>query len=199
MTPTFRFSDRRNRLVCFVKDAHATLTIDGLPQLRKYTDDPYHIHPIEVANLYNQYVCDDLGIEIALCHDLVEDTLVTPTWLGQVLEAFGYEELEAAEIVSGVVDLTDVYTKENHPDLNRRKRKKAEAERLSNISFRSQSIKYCDNICNGDSIEANDPDFAKVYFMEMRENLKTMNKGDERLYNRICGLVGSFFAKQQTA
>ena len=193
--PTINFYKypERLRLLHFVEVAHKYLTSDGEPQVRKYTGEPYHYHPIEVANLYYEFCDDGFGIEIALCHDLIEDTIVTEQFLYEALLAFGYIESVADAIVIGVVELTDVFTKENYPELNRKARKAGERERQARISELSQTIKYCDNINNAYSIVVRDEGFAKVYMAEIRENLKTMNKGNETLYSTINRIVEDYF------
>lgn len=191
----FPLSNERIRFLKFVEDAHRHLTIDGKPQLRKYTKEPYHLHPIAVANLLMDYGYSGIMIDIALGHDLFEDTLVTPEWLEHVLFKFGYKLNFIDIILQGIGDLTDFYTKDEYPNLNRAQRKIKESKRLSEITPLMQTIKYCDNIDNAKSIEERDPDFAKTYFKEMRENLKTMNNGDERLYKRINEIVNQYFLK----
>ena len=130
-----------------------------LYQLRKYTDDPYIIHPVAVANMVNA----------ALLHDVLEDTSVTHAELRAFLFQ-NFVAVDASDILNLVVELTDVFTKEDFPDLNRKARKTLEANRLGNVSDRAKQIKLMDIEHNSKSIMEHDPKFAKV-FLEEKEVL----------------------------
>ena len=69
--------------------------------------------------------------------------------------------------------LTDYYTKEVYPDLNRKKRKELEVLRMQNISPLAQNIKCCDIIDNSESILKHDAEFSKVYIPEKIAMLKS--------------------------
>lgn len=84
-------------------------------------------HLKAVANMADEKC--RFGYEIGLCHDLFEDTDCTEIELRQALDRFGYSYAEQFIIVSGVVDLTDIYTPELFPQLNRAKRKEARSEK----------------------------------------------------------------------
>jgi (p)ppGpp synthase/HD superfamily hydrolase len=151
-------------------------------QVRKYTGEPYHFHLRNVADM-----ADDkcrMGYEIGLCHDLLEDTQCTPTELVNALIRFKYSPDEVSVICSAVNELTDVYTHEDFPQLNRAKRKKAEAERLHKISYEAQTVKYCDLIDNTSSIVQHDKHFAKVFLNEASTILGGMNKGNPVMFLR---------------
>ena len=45
-----------------------------IDQRRKYTDEPYIVHPIAVADIVEQYGGSENQIAAALLHDVVEDT-----------------------------------------------------------------------------------------------------------------------------
>jgi hypothetical protein len=83
----------------------------------------------------------------------------------------------AEDVLSLVVELTDVYTKESFPDLNRKGRKTLEAMRLARVSSRAKRIKVADIEHNSKSIEMYDPKFAKVFLEEKKELLKYMEIG----------------------
>lgn len=168
-------SERQNHLKAFVGLHH-------YPQKRKYTGEPYTVHLVSVAEMADKYGLE-FGYEIGLCHDLLEDTQCTGGSLKEALIRFGYNRIEASLIASGVIDLTDAYTKEHSPSMNRSERKKRECERMSKIPANSQSIKYCDLIDNTKSILEHDPSFAKVYLKEKFDLLQVMDKGDNDLFN----------------
>lgn len=157
-------------------------------QMRKYAHERYINHPVRVMNTCAEYT-DDLSILAAsLLHDVLEDTKITEQELLLFLESV-MDKQQAANTVEIVVELTDVYTKENYPQLNRRKRKELEVRRLSAVSPSAQTIKYADLIDNSDNISAHDPDFALVFLKEGKNLLEAMNKGNANLYARTLQVV----------
>ena len=170
-----KLTAKQKLLFEFVKIKHGN-------QERKYTGEPYWTHPLEVAKMVEPNL-----IEVALCHDLLEDTDCDAPELLRELLSLSYEPNRAIEILQGVVDLTDVFIKEKFPKLNRKARKELEAERLGTISSNSQTVKYADLIDNTESIMTHDPKFGKTYLKEKRAMLELMNKGDSRMYG-ICKL-----------
>lgn len=135
-------------------------------QVRKYTGNPYfNEHCVAVAARVKARGGDDDMIVAALLHDTVEDTDVT---LDEVEREFGIA-------VASLVDaLTDRYTHEAYPELNRAKRKKLEAERMATVSDAAKEIKLCDMMDNTESIVSHDPGFAKVYLREKAYLLECM-------------------------
>jgi len=174
---------RQNNLLAFVGLHH-------YPQKRKYTGEPYTVHLIAVAEMADKYKLK-LGYEIGLTHDLFEDTACTNTELREALIRFGYSLEEANYICLGVLCLTDNYTTLAYPNLNRKKRKQFEVERMATIFHYYQSIKYCDLIDNTKSIVEHDQAFAKVYLEEKRQLLEVMNKGNKILYKKALSQIPS--------
>jgi len=173
-------TDRQEKLLEFVKEQHGE-------QVRKYTGEPYWHHLVSVAQIVSKYEPD--GIEIALCHDLFEDTKCTKTCLYEHLTENGYKHSEAIIIRNCVVDLTDVFTTENYPKLNREERKKREAERLGTIYELSQSVKYADLTDNTSSIVKHDKGFAKKYLQEKIRILDQMRNGNINLLIDCCHIL----------
>lgn len=171
---------RQKVLLEFVKREHGD-------QKRKYTGAPYWTHVYSVAERVSELVPE--GIEIALCHDLLEDTACTYERLHGFLSANGYNQAEASQVTDGVVELTDVFVKENYPEWNRKTRKKKEAERLSRIGPLSQSVKYADLIDNSLSIVEHSSSFAKTYLLEKVEILDGMRLGNIHLLIEACALL----------
>jgi hypothetical protein len=95
----------------------------------------------------------------------------------------------ARDIVNLVIELTDVYTKENFPEMNRKARKEMEAKRLGEVSSRAQTIKYADLLDNGEDIMKNDPSFGRVYLREKKAILSYMTNGDRYLYNKCLSQI----------
>lgn len=140
-------------------------------QIRKYTGEPYIVHPIEVMMLVKNHVEDHTTdmLVAALLHDVVEDT---PATLAEVTNLFGWG------VGLLVADLTDMYTHEAFPHENRAFRKVRETARLSVTSPAVQTIKYADIISNVRDIEKHDPKFAAVFVGERANLLQNMQNGD---------------------
>lgn len=171
-----KLTNRQRSLFEFVKDYHGD-------QIRKYTGASYWTHLWDVAEIISHYPNVEMGIEIALCHDLIEDTKCTSKILDEFLLANGYTVWrERMIIIRDVSHLTDEYTHEAYPELNRERRKNLEAKRLSHIPANAQSVKYADIIDNTSSIVKYDPGFAKVYLSEIGKKIYQMNKGEKELY-----------------
>lgn len=176
-------TNRQHTLFKFVQQQHKG-------QIRKYTNKPYHTHLASVAYIVSQHTTpESLSIEIALCHDLLEDTKCTDTLLKQKLIEFGYTQEETLQILITVIELTDVYTKEAFPSLNRKARKQLEAHRLHSISPLGQTVKYADLLDNTESIVLHDKGFAEVYLKEKRFILSGMTDGDNELYQLIINQI----------
>lgn len=124
-------------------------------QERKYTGEPYIVHPIKVAQLVARFRGPPQAQAAALLHDTVEDTDLTIADINLALR-----EPTVADMVW---DLTD----QCHEG-NRATRKRNEAIRLSKCNMTVQGIKLCDMISNTRTIVEHDPDFARVYLVEMQ-------------------------------
>lgn len=158
------------------------VTLKHDQQKRKYTNEPYVTHVRAVADMADGKC--PYGWEIGMCHDLFEDTDCTRQELGQALIRFGYSGSEAELICECVDDLTDKFTSEAYPQLNRLARKRLEAERLFLVAQASQTVKYCDLILNTASIIEYDPGFAVKYLDEKEYILSGMNQGNKLMYRR---------------
>ena len=172
--------ERIQKLIEFVKYYHRG-------QKRKYTNEPYYVHLENVGLMACEYIF--LGMEVGLCHDLLEDTNCTPKELAMFLLSIGYGSYETDRIVSMVIELTDVYTNKIYPEYNRKVRKELERKRLSEISEYSQTVKYCDIIDNCKTIFKYDPNFSKIYLKEKQELLLVMNKGDKDLLEEVYEII----------
>jgi (p)ppGpp synthase/HD superfamily hydrolase len=131
-------------------------------QRRKYTGEPYWHHLRNVAELVAEVTDDEEMIAAAWLHDTLEDTAVD---YSTIRSGFGQR------VAQLVLELTDEYTHEKYPGMNRASRKKAEAERLSKISADARTIKLADIKDNTRDIVERDPGFAKIYLAEKRDIL----------------------------
>lgn len=173
---------RQEKLFEFVKKQHGN-------QVRKYTGEPYYNHLYSVASIVSEYEIKQGVIEIALCHDLFEDTGCHFHQLSRVLYSIGYSPEVVRFIIRGVFALTDQYVTEKYPHLNRERRKTLEAKRLGGIDPIYQSIKYADLIDNTSSIVERDAKFAVHYLREKKEILSIMTYGNPMLHSlasEIC-------------
>lgn len=159
-------------------------------QVRKYTGEPYWQHLLNVADTVSTANNSVWTICVALCHDLIEDTDCSMDMLKAKLKELGFSRLGIRFICSGVYRLTDYFTKERFPELNRSERKVLEARRLSGIEYFYQTIKYADLIDNTSSIVSHDPKFAEVYLAEKRFILSGMRAGNKELLEQCEKLVG---------
>lgn len=137
--------------------AYATKAHEG--QVRKYTGEPYIVHPIDVLCILREYApasqTTDEIYAAALLHDVVEDTPVTEQ---EIRNEFG----------DVVADYVRGMTKLELPEHNRAKRKFLEAQRLADCPSAVQTIKCADLLSNMKSIVEHDPKFAKVFMAETR-------------------------------
>tara|TARA_Y200000002_G_C22562175_1_gene612973 strand:- start:366 stop:869 length:504 start_codon:yes stop_codon:yes gene_type:complete len=139
------------------------------PQKRKYSGDPYIVHPIEVSEIVKSVPHTNAMVAAAILHDVIEDTEAT---YDDIVVNFG-------TLVADLVDeLTDVSKPE---DGNRAVRKAIDRAHLAKASADAQTIKLADVISNTKDIKANDPKFAKVYIPEMKALLEVLDKGDASL------------------
>lgn len=160
-------------------------------QVRKYTGDPYIVHPKRVAMIVAEHV-KNYSTELfcaALLHDTVEDTNVTLTFLAAHFPV---------EVVRLVEDVTNVYPsgtqKLLNPDtglrvnLTRKERHVLENERLAKISPDGMTLKLADIIDNTSDIP--DAEFRDLYMGEKRELLPSLKGGDPVLWDMAANQIG---------
>ena len=150
-------------------------------QTRRYSADPYIVHPMRVMEICRQHTNDLAILAAAILHDVLEDTDVRKDEMDNFLREI-MEPGQAQRTLKFVVELTDIYVKKNYPEWNRRKRKSKEADRLSTVSPEAQTIKYADIIDNSGEIASHDPDFAQLYLDEASVLLHKMTKGNKKLH-----------------
>jgi (p)ppGpp synthase/HD superfamily hydrolase len=133
------------RALMFAKAAHKG-------QNRKYTNEPYIVHPIRVAQAVMLYpiVTEDM-IAAAILHDVPEDTEFT---IEQIICLFGPE-------VGNLVD--ELTNKSKATGKPRAERKLMDRERLSKVSKKAKIIKILDRIDNLNDMYGAETDFKKLY------------------------------------
>jgi (p)ppGpp synthase/HD superfamily hydrolase len=167
-------------------DAH-----DLIGQKRKYTGEPYWVHTDAVANIVAEVGGSETMVAASHLHDIKEDVWTFNT-VGNMTLAHGIQDLIARfellplKVKQYVDDLTDVYTREAYPSMNRKARKQAECERIGKLSSEAKTIKLADLIHNTESIVTHDPDFARVYIVEKLALLPYLSEGNPALLNRAA-------------
>ena len=151
----------------------ATKQHGDINQRRKYTNEPYIVHPIAVAKTVKEYGGTPEMIAAGLLHDVVEDT---PTTLGDVYNQFG---LTVGVYLSY---LTDVAVSS---DGNRATRMNINNCHLVFAPPPVHTIKLADIYDNVQSIAKHDPKFAEVYVEEKKIQILFLKKGNTELYNKV--------------
>lgn len=166
----------------FAEAAHG-----AVGQMRPTLEDPdvpYIVHPIEVAGTVAAVEGATVDMIVAaFLHDVVEDTEIRITTIRRL---FGLT------VGDYVMDLTDNFTPQNYPHLNRERRKAMEAERLSYISPEAKTVKLADLLSNTPSIALNKPKFFPVYAPEKRYVLEHLRGGDEGLWERADEMLKGY-------
>tara|TARA_B110000208_G_scaffold170624_1_gene212329 strand:+ start:560 stop:1075 length:516 start_codon:yes stop_codon:yes gene_type:complete len=148
---------------------YATGAHAAIGQMRKYTADPYIVHPIRVAGIVEVFGGNLDMISAAYLHDVVEDTAVS---IDDIEDMFGPA---VALIVDG---LTDVSKPE---DGNRAVRKAKDRAHSAEASYETQFVKCADIIDNSRDIGDHDPSFNVVYRLEMFRLLEVLDKVKDTL------------------
>jgi (p)ppGpp synthase/HD superfamily hydrolase len=157
----------------FATAAHAAVA-----QLRKYTNEPYIVHPAEVVSIVRTVPHTPAMLAAAYLHDVVEDTGVT---LETVRAEFGDE----------VADLVGWLTDVSRPDHgNRAARKAVDRAHTAAAPAAAQTVKVADIISNTRSIMEHDEKFAVTYLAEKRLLLDVMTRADSTLLARAREQIG---------
>lgn len=168
----------------FFREAH-----DSIGQIRKYSRDEYWTHTERTtATFSTTFRYPDYNEDLLigqLGHDYVEDVVPKNAayTTEMVLERFG------PLATSHMLDLTDVYTAEAYPLLNRKKRKELERIRLSKVPIKSKDGKVSDIADNTSSIVENDENFARIYLQEIHALMLVLEGGDKVLYDEVYAQV----------
>lgn len=181
-------SEVLKKIIDFAEKAHGD-------QMRKYTPDPYIVHPIRVMKTCTHYTGKLPVLAAALLHDVLEDTEYTADELNTFLSTYMIEH-ERLLTLQLVIELTDVYVRKNYPSLNRFTRKKKELKRLSKISPLAQTIKYADIIDNVRDISNGDPDFAPRYLQECLDIVTALKDGHPELRTQALEAITTGQRKQ---
>ncbi|THB85072.1 HD domain-containing protein, partial [Pantoea allii] len=162
----------------FATEAHASAG-----QRRKYTDEPYIVHPAAVVELVRSVSHDEALLAAAWLHDTVEDTATTRN----DIEAHFGERV--ASLVEMLTNNTPTEAK------NRAARKLAHFRHTASASPDAQTIKLADIIDNTRAIVRFDPDFARVYLVEKQIQIELLKQGDAQLWQQASTIIESGLAQ----
>ena len=167
-------TDIERRAKEFAERHHA-----AIGQTRKYTGEPYILHPAAVVEWVSSVPHTPEMVAAAWLHDTVEDTAAT---FDEVERVFG---LKIAELVEMLTDVS------KPSDGNRKARKALDRSHTAQASPAAKTIKLADLIDNSHSIIERDPEFAKVYLAEKSALLEVLTEGDPTLYDMASKIVHS--------
>lgn len=132
-------------------------------QVRKYTNEKYIVHPIEVMKFLELFTKDEAVLAAAILHDVVEDT---PATVKEVEAIFGED---VAKLVFGMSE------PEVPAGTNRGERKEIYRQHLEKQCWRTKMIKFGDIYSNTKDIAMHDPDFAVVYLAEIQRTINSID------------------------
>lgn len=160
------------KVVCIV--AH-----EALGQKRERTNEPYYVHPFEVAEIVGGVTDDVETIAAAYCHDVIEDTGITREVLASLL---------TPRVADWVAQVSDFSKPE---DGNRGARKAIDRAHYANASPEGKTIKLADIISNLGTINDLESGFARVYIDEIKALLPLLRGGDRRLFYRALEMAAT--------
>jgi (p)ppGpp synthase/HD superfamily hydrolase len=152
-------------------------------QVRKFSYEPYIVHPAEVASITSQVTNDPEALAAAWLHDVVEDCGID---IHTIKMLFG------DNVALYVGDLTN--PSQINPELkklNRMQRKAADREHLMNSAVGSKTVKLADILSNIHSLTYNDPSFARVWVKEKEAVLPYLEGGSIELWALASAAIGS--------
>lgn len=149
------------------------------PQYRKYTREPYILHPGRVAARLSWHpLGDEVVVCAAWCHDVLEDC-------GE-----RYDQVIEVQLGSKVARLVTELTNpsKQHPDLPRAERKAMDRMHLKLVSPEAQLIKLADRADNVRDLcrtVSQDLAFAKLYWEESWALLHAIVGADTELEDEL--------------
>ena len=130
-------------------------------QVRKFSGEPYVMHPYRVARIIESRGIQAPVISAALLHDVVEDCGVP---IEEIQEKFGGYVARLVKAVSNPEDPDDLYVQ------------------LARAPSEAASIKLADIIDNCGGYPDDAPD-RQAYFEKKRKLLPVLSHGDQDLWN----------------
>ena len=147
---------------------------------RKFSDDPYIIHPTRIAAKVALWDGTADMIAAAFLHDTVEDCEVTHE---EIKEKFGQE---VSDIVRGLTNAPKTSG-------NRKLRKTIDLQRLMNADWRVQTIKVLDIDDNSNTMCEGDPHYAPIWLKECLLILDSFTKVNVNLLDLVKLKIDSMY------
>lgn len=161
-------------MIVFFAKLYATFCHGILRHRRKYTGEPYIVHPEEVYNTLRRYTNDKYLLAAAWLHDVYEDC----GWLGKLMV-----HIFPCRVVELVLQVSMV----SRPEMGDRKFRKAlDLNHYACASSEGQTLKLADVKHNTKRLAKDDPKFAVVYINEKAALLPYLLKGHSLLWNRVA-------------
>lgn len=164
------------------EDAHGSIG-----QKRKWSDDPYIVHPRRVAAMVAELDgATVIDVAAAKLHDVVEDVpLFTEDVVEDHLIAGGATHDQARDIVFRVMELTKPYRSEE--GMSRAEKRAQDWAKLATVSQAAKRIKLIDRI---DNLSGYMPrGMALKYIPESRELVKLIGDADPALAERLTAII----------
>jgi len=179
-----------DKAITFATERHSGM-------VRKGTDIPYIVHPLEAVSIAAGLTSDHETLTAAVLHDVVEDT---PTTLDEIKELFGEKvaSLVAAESEDKMPDVP--------PSESWKIRKQATIDALKSAAYEEKIIMLSDKLSNiraihrdyvniGDAVwerfNQKDKRMHEWYYRSIAENLTEL--ADTVVYKEFCCLVNEVF------
>lgn len=151
-------------------------------QKRKWSDDPYFVHPERVAKKVSELKgANEVDVAAAFCHDVIEDTDFPP------------EELEkqlGSEVLNLVLELTNPTHTPEWDKKRRIEKRLADWQHLLTISDRAKRIKMVDRWDNLQDMGFAQPNsFLRKYLIESRIILEILKPADYNMAKELEAVI----------
>lgn len=156
------------------RDAHTCID-----QRRKWTGEPYIIHPMTVAYLVDLAGGSDVAKAVAYLHDVVEDTGTTEAQLRALFPE--------PHVVTAVLELTDPPAMKGGD--NREARFSSKLERLKGACPEARMVKLADILDNLPSIVEHEAGFGLLCCDEAEAMLPILATGSQSLHRQLSGML----------
>lgn len=147
----------------------------AIDQRRKYTFEPYIVHPAAVAKILSSVTSDLDIIAAGWLHDTLEDTDCTEL---EIVTA------TSKHVLDMVKELTDPVQ-----EGNRKERHLKNCIRLGSASADVKTVKLADSFHNVKDIMKNDPKFGVVYVEEKKLLLPYLEGGNRILFSELKNIL----------
>jgi (p)ppGpp synthase/HD superfamily hydrolase len=157
---------------------------------RKWSSDPYVVHPRRVARkIAGRPGADEIDVAAALLHDVVEDVeAYTQDRILRMLLSDRIDPPVASAVVALVMELTQDYSKEEGKKMLRVEKRDRDFAKLRKVSGRAKRIKLCDRL---DNLGASPmpPKMLHKYLPESRVIHEICSPADPELGRELLDLI----------